>query len=153
MRFRFRIGPFTFGKSGPRLSVWKNGSGISTRLSEEDGNTFGKIKVGPVSAHFGGANTKRKSITDTSIEKMAISAFRTDTELLQRMRNGGVPWRAVQESLKSGLSDEIPDRNNVAYRLVPRAMDSVFGSQNYAWKTEKRPARSGPGDTTWIVLL
>ncbi|MEQ8353228.1 MAG: hypothetical protein RH862_17260 [Leptospiraceae bacterium] len=153
MRFRFRIGPFTFGKSGPRLSVWKRGSGISIPLSNKGGDTFGKIKEGRVSAHFGGSKAKRKSDANTSEEEMAITTFRTEERLLQQLRNGGVPWRAVQESLKSGLSDEIPDRNNMAYRLVPRAMDSVFGNQNYAWKTEKRPARRGAGDTTWITLI
>ncbi len=153
MRFRFRIGPFTFGKSGPRLSVWKKGSGISIPLSEKGGDTFGKIKVGPVSDHFGGSKAKKNFDTNTLEEEMAIAALRSDTELLQRLRNGGVPWRAVQETLKSGLPDRLADHHNVAYRLVPKAMDSVFGSQNYVWKTEKRPARTGPSETTWIVLI
>jgi hypothetical protein len=36
---------------------------------------------------------------------------------------------------------------------VPKAMDIVFGQQKTAWKTEKRPAKSGRGYTTWIVII
>jgi hypothetical protein len=55
MAFRFRIGPFTFGSSGIRLSLWSSGSGVSVPLSGK-GNTYGKVKVGPVSYHFNNGN-------------------------------------------------------------------------------------------------
>lgn len=51
MGLRFRIGPFTFGKSGIRLSVWRKNSGLSIPITGKKQNTFGKIKAGPFSYH------------------------------------------------------------------------------------------------------
>jgi len=53
MRIRFRIGPFTFGKTGARLSPWSGGTGFSVPLSNRKKNkSYGKIKMGPFSFHF-----------------------------------------------------------------------------------------------------
>ena len=51
MRLRLRLGPFTFGRTGTRLSLWRRGSGVSIPLSGKRGS-FGKIGVGPLSWHF-----------------------------------------------------------------------------------------------------
>jgi hypothetical protein len=165
MRFRFRIGPFTFGKGGTRLSLWKGGTGISIPLSKKKGHSFGKISLGPVSAYFGGSSRKatEKKSNQVKEEKIplevdssgeaAIEAFSADQQLINKLQNTGVPWRGVQECLKEALPEHINNRNDVAYRLGPRAMDTVFGKQNIAWRTEKRPSRSGKGYTTWIVII
>ncbi len=42
-RFRLRFGPFTFGKTGMRLSWWSKYFGFSTPLDGE-GRTFGKVR-------------------------------------------------------------------------------------------------------------
>ena len=165
MRFRFRLGPFTFGKSGTRLSLWKVGTGVSIPLSKKKGGTFGKVKVGPVSGYFGGSSSKpsvkqnRQAKTESSTnsfsadEEAAIEAFNSDKQFINILQKYGVPWRGVQESLKEALPDNIENRDNIAYKLVPKAMDTVFGNQNTAWKTEKRSSISGNGQTTWVVTL
>lgn len=165
MRFRFRLGPFTFGRSGARLSIWKGGTGVSVPLSKKKGGTFGKVKVGPVSGYFGSpfskASTKqnRQEKTHNSIncfgtdEERAIEAFNSDKQFINKLQNHGVPWRGVQEKLKEGLPEHVNDRNNIAFKLVPKAMNTVFGNQNTAWKTEKRPSKNGSGQTTWVVTL
>ena len=61
MRVRFRIGPFTFGKSGIRLSVWKKGSGFSIPLFNKISSSFGKIKLGFLLFFFGGNRNPQKS--------------------------------------------------------------------------------------------
>jgi hypothetical protein len=88
-----------------------------------------------------------------SYEGAAIQAFGSDQPFLERLRNYGVPWRGVQERLKEELPENLLDRDQIAYKLVPKAMDIVFGQQKTAWKTEKRPAKSGRGCTTWIVII
>lgn len=45
MRIRIRIGPFTFGKSGIRLSSWKRGTGFSIPLFNRNARSFGAIKL------------------------------------------------------------------------------------------------------------
>jgi hypothetical protein len=165
MRFRFRLGPFTFGRSGTRLSLWRGGTGVSIPLSKKKGRTFGKVRVGPVSGYFGGSSTKpaaaqssqakvveNQQSIDTD-ESAAIEAFGSDRLFQNKLRNYGVPWRGVLERLKEELPQRLFNRDDVAYRLVPKAMDTVFGPQNTAWKTEKRPSKSGKGFTAWVVII
>jgi hypothetical protein len=87
-----------------------------------------------------------------SYEDAAIQAFRADSEIIEKLRRNGMPWRGVQERLKNALPDVLSDRDQIAYGMVPKAMNAVFGSQPAGWRTEKRPSRSGNGFTTWIVI-
>ena len=61
MRIRFRLGPFTFGKGGTRLSIWRGGTGFSKPLFNGKGQTFGKIRLGIFSFYFGGKSKKRQN--------------------------------------------------------------------------------------------
>jgi hypothetical protein len=87
-----------------------------------------------------------------SYEEAAIKAVRSDGQFIEKLRRNGMPWRGVLERLKEALPDVLSDRDKIAYGLVPKAMNAVFGKQDAAWRTEKRPARSGSGFTTWIVI-
>ena len=68
MSVRFRIGPFTFGKSGTRFSVWRRGSGVSIPLRKKKGRSFGKVKFVPFSYFFGGKSKKKKAQTQKKTE-------------------------------------------------------------------------------------
>jgi hypothetical protein len=158
MGFRFRLGPFTFGRSGTRLSLWGGGMGVSVPLSGK-GRAFGKVGIGPVSwtgTLDGGRNSKAadqppRALTD--VEAAAVEALRSDQDFLERLQRNGLPWRGVQERLKDALPANLPDRDAVAYALVPTAMNAIIGPQGTAWTTVKRPAKTGSGSTTWIVLI
>lgn len=160
MGFRFRLGPFTFGRSGVRLSLWGGGTGISIPLSGK-GRTFGKVGLGPLS-WYGQADGSRPSEVDdaisaslqslTPVQIHAVKAFRADEQFLERIMRSGIPWRGIQERLKDELPPHLPALDRVAYALVPKAMDAVFEPQGSAWSSEKRPAKNGSGSTTWIVV-
>ncbi len=164
MGFRFRLGPFTFGRTGIRLSLWRRGVGISVPLTGK-GRTFGKVGVGPVNYNFSGSpgiksgKDHRKLETEnllsmlSSFEKEAVKSFRSDSKFINRLSRYGVPWRGVQERLKEELPKNISNRDQIAYKLVPKAMDIVFGHQETVWQTEKRPSKSGRGYTTWVVII
>jgi hypothetical protein len=83
---------------------------------------------------------------------IALNGFRNNKPTLDRIRRTGLPWRGVQQSLFEALPDvlDTQERNNLAYRLVPRAMNEIFGKDK--WETERRPSKSGSGTTTWIIL-
>jgi hypothetical protein len=161
MGFRFRLGPFTFGRTGTRLSLWFGGVGISIPLTGK-GRTFGKVSVGPVGWYDQSGEMPRAlpredvaAIEHTPLgahECAALDVFRADQIFLGRLRQLGMPWRGVQERLKEGLPYDLPNRDRIAYGLVPRAMSITFGQQVCAWGTEKRPSKSGTGQTTWIVV-
>ena len=161
MGFRFRIGPFTFGRTGVRLSLWGRGAGFSVPLVGK-GRSFGKVGFGPFSWYFGASRAAPPDARGGeaevpralgSFEVAAIEAFRSDQKFLERLRRYGVPWRGVQERLKEEVPDNLSDRDNVAYGLVAKALDAAFGPQETAWTTERRPSKSGSGYTTWIVTI
>lgn len=161
MSLRFRLGSVTFGRSGPRISVWTPLGGGSVPLtgSDKKSRSFGKVSAGPFSWFFGGSQ-KYNDQTELNMEYPgepyeleAIKAFASDQQLLGKLQRYGIPWRGIQERLKGALPDDLPDRDNVAYKLVPKALEAVLGQQGTAWISEKRPSKSGKGSTTWIVLI
>jgi len=82
----------------------------------------------------------------------ALVGFEKDAATVDRLRRNGLPWRGVQERLAELLPDVLDEqeRRKVAYSIVPRAMDRVFGKDR--WQTEKRPSKSSSGTTTWLVV-
>lgn len=47
MRVRIRLGPFTFGRSGMRLSLWSGGTGFSVPITNrKKARSYGKMKLG-----------------------------------------------------------------------------------------------------------
>ncbi len=84
-------------------------------------------------------------------EAAAIEAFKDDSEFLRRVRKG-IPWRGVLERLKQELPDVMSDRDKVAYDLVSKTLNAIFGENG--WQTERRPSKSKPGQfTTWVVVI
>ena len=105
MGFRFRLGPFTFGRTGIRLSLWRGGIGFSIPLSGK-GHTFGRVGIGPL--RWYGQSDKDPSTLQSeqgaavenafsAHEGAAINAFRADQHFLERLQQKGMPWRGVQE--------------------------------------------------------
>lgn len=161
MGLRIRLGPFTFGRTGTRLSFWANGIGVSTPLSGK-GRTLGRIGFGPISWQGGlsrdsaslpkRVDTGPTSYAFTSVEVAALEAFRADKDFLQKLEQHGLPWRGVQERLKAEFPRNLASPDPLAFDLVPKAMSAVFGQQGVAWDTVKRPSKCGDGSTTWIVI-
>ena len=82
-----------------------------------------------------------------NIEERAIAALKEARDLRQKLESAnGTPWFGVQKFLIDNLPEHLEDRNQFAYNLVPKAMNSVFGQQPACWETFKNP------DTgkTWI---
>ncbi|KAF5030885.1 hypothetical protein DSECCO2_633500 [anaerobic digester metagenome] len=98
MRTRIRIGPFTFGKSGMRLSLWRGGTGFSIPLFNRKTSSFGKVKLGIFSFYFGGKSKKGKRVKTTPnyIEKIRTThkkayepwTDKADHELISLFREG-----------------------------------------------------------------
>ncbi len=72
MRIRFRIGPFTFGSGGTRLSIWRRGSGFSMPLFKRNSSSYGKIKFGIFSFLFNSNSRKTKTEGDALNYQNAI---------------------------------------------------------------------------------
>jgi len=58
--FRFRLGPFTFGRTGTRLSLWRKRGGVSVPLTGKSKNTFGVLRAGPFRWFFSKKLVKKR---------------------------------------------------------------------------------------------
>lgn len=106
MGFRFRLGPFTFGRSGTRLSLGGGGAGVSVPLSGK-GRSFGKIGLGPFSWYFDGSHRKKGDETQIP-DSNTKDAWRNDpaTERQKSFANDlGIQY--PENVTKGELSDMI----------------------------------------------
>jgi DNA helicase HerA-like ATPase len=87
------------------------------------------------------------------LEKYTVSAidkFR-NSELIGRIKISGVPWRGITAFLEECLPEVLDNRNSIAYNMVRRALEEVFGPEGEGWETEKRPRKKGDGFTLWVI--
>lgn len=84
-----------------------------------------------------------------NIEQRAIKALREDNDICQKLEStNGMPWYGVQQFLIDHLPEQLEDRRQLAYDLVSKAMEAVFGQQPSSWDTFKNPSTG----KTWIKV-
>ncbi|MFC1942542.1 ATP-binding protein [Chloroflexota bacterium] len=71
------------------------------------------------------------------IEDRAIEELRNDDELLCEIREEGIAWGKLKAYFKKILPEGLEDTEERAFHLVPKAMNTIFGSQNIKWHTYK----------------
>lgn len=81
-----------------------------------------------------------------NVQRRAIAAFRQNEELHNELKTSGIPWGKLKGILLAQIPDTFSDRDNMAYHLVRRAMDEIFGQQDEFWYSERR------GNTTFVQL-
>lgn len=81
------------------------------------------------------------------LEQRAIEALRQNGEIRQQLASGGMPWYNLQLFLKAHLPDYLEDRDDLAHRLVPKALKAVFGDEGSKWTTFRNPKR------LWVRLI
>jgi hypothetical protein len=83
----------------------------------------------------------------------AIESLKNNHEFLDKVKSYGMPWAGIKAELISELPElwDEQKRDNLAYNLVRRAMNEIFGENN--WDTEKRQSKSDKNkNTTWVVI-
>lgn len=77
-----------------------------------------------------------------SLEATAIQALR-ENELLERVKTGdGVAWGSLKAFFTDHLPDNLEDINSIAYHLVPKAMNEIFGEQDEYWYSYRNAERN-----------
>ena len=81
----------------------------------------------------------------------AIHKLDADGQTIPRLNALSMPLMEVEVEVRifEILPNLFADCDSVAYSIVPRAMNTVFGEGGR--NTDCRPNRSGNGTTTWIV--
>jgi len=84
------------------------------------------------------------------MENQAIGALRDDAELMAKIRSDmGAAWGSIKAFFMQKLPPHLDDQDTVAYHLVRKAMDQIFGPQNEKWESYRNPAR---GNKTYVRL-
>jgi hypothetical protein len=69
-----------------------------------------------------------------AFERKAIDALAADSVWMPRVRSGdGAAWGSLMAVLQEHLPSSLQDRRDVAYRLVPKALNEILGVQGEGW--------------------
>jgi hypothetical protein len=76
------------------------------------------------------------------IETAAIDALQKNKLLINKIEGEGAAWGSVKAFFLEVLPKNIDDRDAMAYRLVAKAMDNIYGPQKTAWHTFKQDRKT-----------
>ena len=105
-----------------------------------------KKQTAPDSSHEG---SESEAVDVLALyEDRAIDALRNDSDLINKIRVDGVAWGSIKAFLLDELPANLDDRDALAYNLVRKAMDRIFGRQGQDWHTFKHAQRN----TTYVKI-
>jgi hypothetical protein len=82
-----------------------------------------------------------------NIELQAIEALTSNIEIRKKLESDdGMPWYGVQKFLMDSVLVHVEDRQQLAYNMLPKVLDAVYGTQGRSWETFKNPNTG----KTWI---
>jgi hypothetical protein len=97
-------------------------------------------------------NSDTTNVTNVDVMDLCFNKALTEinnSNIPSRIRNGGVPWVAVQNAISEIVPDSIDKKWDFAYRLVPKILDELFGN---TWDTEVRQKKDKTGNAYWVIL-
>lgn len=78
-----------------------------------------------------------------AIEQRAIAALRTDGKLTAKIESSeGAAWGSIKAFLAGQLPEHLDGRDDLAYRLVKKALDQIYGPQGQGWEQYRHPTRN-----------
>ena len=84
-----------------------------------------------------------------NIEQKAIEALNSDNISMEKIRSEGMPWGGLKAFFLKCLPPHLYDRDDFAYNLVRKAMDTLFGPQRETWETYQHPSTG----KTWVRII
>lgn len=83
-----------------------------------------------------------------NIEQQVIDALQTNNQLIEKIESSeGAAWGSVKAFFMEHLPTHLDDRNQLAYQLVKKAMDRIYGVQDQYWEAYRNPDRN---HTTYV---
>ena len=80
-----------------------------------------------------------------ALEFKVIRQFR-GSDHPEKIRSEGMAFGSIRAFLRDALPEDLDDRGQIAYNLVPKALNDVFGQNG--WETYRNEARG----TTWVRI-
>ena len=78
-----------------------------------------------------------------NIEQRAIDALRADVKLMAKIESSeGAAWGSLKAFFLDHLPTHLDDRDNLAFRLVKKALVHFYGPQDQGWEQYRHPTRN-----------
>jgi len=78
-----------------------------------------------------------------NIEQRVFDALRADATLIQKVESSdGAAWGSIKAFFLEHLPEHLDDRNNLAFQLVKKALDQLYGPQDQGWEQYRHPTRN-----------
>ena len=78
-----------------------------------------------------------------NIEQQVIDALRADAQLIAKIESTeGAAWGSIKAFFHRQLPAHLDDRDTLAYRLVKKALDHIYGPQDQGWEQYRHPTRN-----------
>jgi hypothetical protein len=155
MKYPIPLRVLLFQEIYPALDLDGSRSAIETYASNlrgEFNGTPAQRAIGPSAETSDDVAVVEGADPFRAAQRRAIEALGKDDAFRRGIDGVGIPYGAVVGLLKNSLPANLNDRENMAYRMVPTALNQLFGPRGKAWDTEKRDAKDGRR-ITWVVRL
>jgi uncharacterized protein len=86
-------------------------------------------------------------------QQRAIETLAADDAFLKGLDANGVPYGLIVGLLKGALPENLSDRDNMAFRMVPTALNQILGAQGQGWETQMRDTKDGSRRVRFVVRL
>lgn len=154
MAYPILLRVLSFAKLYRSLDDTYSGEAVETYASQlkaryEETTTTPEVLVSKRVAD--GKEIKKKVQVDPfrANQQRAIEALAKDERFYEAIEDKGIPWGVVVGILKDALPTTMSDRESVAFRMVPDALNEILGPKDEAWTTERRGRGTKP--TLFIV--
>ncbi|MBT9173646.1 MAG: hypothetical protein DDT21_02047 [Syntrophomonadaceae bacterium] len=83
-----------------------------------------------------------------NIEQQAIKALQAEANLISKVESSeGTAWGSIKAFFLRHLPDHLDNKDTLAYNLVRKALEYMYGPQNQGWETYKNEAKN---NTTYV---
>jgi hypothetical protein len=89
------------------------------------------------------ADEPRPDVLET-IAARATAAVRADANMMAQISGDGIKWGQIQRFIFERAQLQTMDGgfDNVAYNMVRRVLDAIYGPQNQGWHSFKREGKA-----------
>lgn len=82
-----------------------------------------------------------------NLEQQAVDALTTNSDIRAKIESDqGMPWFGVQRFLMDAVLVHVEDSRQLAYNMLPKILNTVYGAQGRSWETFRHPNTG----KTWI---